>query len=111
MQSPHLDRDWLHQKYIVEQLSTYEIGRLVSRDPKNIYQKLRDFEIPTRPRGLNLKGSDCYGKRMASGEVPNTFQGKTHSPETRKRLSEKASIPKPYLRGERNGMSGRTVKS
>jgi 5-methylcytosine-specific restriction protein A len=102
--SLHLNRDWLYQKYIVEQLSTYDIGKIVSRDPKRVYEKLRDFEIPTRPRGLNLKGDDCYGKRIASGEVPNSFQGKNHTKETRQRLSEKASVPKPYLRGKGNGM-------
>lgn len=98
--SPHLDKDWLYQKYIVERLSTYEIGRLVNRDPKRIYEKLIDFGIQTRPRGLNLKGKDHWTQKG----IPNAFLGKHHSAETRKILSEKASIPKPWLRGSRNGM-------
>lgn len=108
MNSPHLDKDWLYQKYITEGLSTYQIGAIVGRDPKRVYEKLKDFDIPTRPRGLNLKGSDCYMKSYkANGKEP-TFTGKKHSAETRKIQSQKASRPKPHLRGKRNGMSGRT---
>lgn len=102
---PHLDPVWLRQKYIDEGLSTYDIGKLVNRDPKRVYEKLRDFGIPTRPRGLNLKGEDCY---MKHPDNVNPFQGKRHSDETRARLSEAASHPKPHLRGERNGMHART---
>jgi hypothetical protein len=110
MRSPHLDKDWLYQKYITENLSTYQIGAIVNRDPKRIYEKLKDFGIPTRPRGENLKkgvNSACY---MLSNNT-NPFAGKSHSEQTRKALSEKASRPKPYLRGKRNGMSGRTGTS
>lgn len=38
----------------------------------------------------------------------NPFYGRRHSTQTRAVLSEKASVPKPWLRGERNGMAGRT---
>jgi hypothetical protein len=106
--SPHLERDWLYQKYVVENLSTYDIGKLVSRDPKRVYEKLIDFGIPTRPRGHNLANGDSY---MSQPNAVNPFQGKTHSEETRKTLSEKASIKKPWLRGKANGMSGRTGES
>ncbi|HDZ25292.1 MAG TPA: hypothetical protein ENH65_02135 [Candidatus Aminicenantes bacterium] len=37
----------------------------------------------------------------------NPFYGKHHSPETRRMLSKKASIPKPWIRGEKNGMYNR----
>ena len=39
-QSLHLDKDWLYQKYVVEGLSTYDIGKIVGRNPKNVYNKL-----------------------------------------------------------------------
>lgn len=48
---------------------------------------------------------NCYMKQP--GAI-NPFKGLRHTEETRKILSEKASIPKPYLRGSGNGMSGRT---
>jgi len=104
VKSKHLDADWLRKKYVVEGLSTYDIGKLVGRDPKRIHDKLRDFGIPTRPRGMNLKGEDNY---MSRPGVKNPFAGKKHSKATREVLRKKASVPKPYLRGRGNGMSGR----
>lgn len=58
-------------------------------------------------RGHNLKGDDNY---MATAIV-NPFHGRRHSLKTKAILSEKASIPKPWLRGAGNGMSGRTGAS
>lgn len=104
MKSPHLDRDWLTQKYLVEKLSTYDIAAIVGRDPKRIYEKLRDFNIPTRPRGENLRGDDNF---MKSSPV-HPMLGKRMSPEARAKLSIATSVPKPYLRGKNNGMFGRT---
>lgn len=43
-----VSRDWLHQKYVVEGLGTVQIGRLVDRHPKRVYEWLIDFGIPTR---------------------------------------------------------------
>lgn len=108
MRSLHLDRDWLYLKYVTEGLSTYQIGKIVERNPKNVYQKLVDFGIPTRPRGLNLKNGDCY---MMQENVVNPFSGRQHTEETKRILSKKASCEKPHLRGKRNGMSGRTGES
>lgn len=105
VKSPHLDPVWLRQKYESEGLSTYEIGALVGRDPKRIYEKLIDFGIPTRPRGRNLSGRDNFWR--TPGAV-NPFAGRSHSDATKAVLSAKASVEKPYLRGAANGMSGRT---
>lgn len=105
--SNHLNKDWLYQKYVIEGLSTYDIGKIVQRDPKRVYEKLKDFGIKTRPRGENLKGDDNYMKTAEE----NPFKGKTHSKKTRKILSDKAKGPKPHLQGANNGMFGRTGKS
>jgi hypothetical protein len=43
--------------------------------------------------------------------VENWWQGRRHSDEARAKIAEKASRPKPWLRGERNGMHGRTGAS
>lgn len=107
MKPLHLDRDWLNLKYTVEKLSTYDIAKIVGRDPKRIYQKLKDFGIITRPRGHNLSGQDNF-MSMNPGATP--FKGKKHTDSTKRILSVKASKPKPYLRGKKNGMSGRTGK-
>ena len=103
--SPHLDPEWLRQKYVVEGLSTYDIGALVGRDPKCVYTKLKDFGIPTRPRGHNLHGED--NSWSAPDYVPH-WLGRSHTEESRAKISKAASVPKPWLRGSRNGMFGRT---
>jgi hypothetical protein len=99
--APHLDPTWLRQKYEVEGLSTYDIGRLVGRDPKRIYQKLRDFGIPTRPRGHNVRSGDDR-----PWEASGWTTGSTHTAESRAKISVGASRPRPWLRGEANGMFG-----
>lgn len=43
--------------------------------------------------------------------VQNWWTGRRHTDEARATISEKASRPKPWLRGERNGMAGRTGAS
>jgi hypothetical protein len=101
--SPHLDPEWLRRKYVEEGLSTYDIARLVGRDPKRIYEKLRDFGIPTRPRGHNLHGQD---NGWAQEGYLNPMAGQAHTPEARSRMSAAASRPRPWLRGEANGMFG-----
>lgn len=99
-----VDEAWLRQKYLVEGLSTYDIGKMVGRNPKQVFQWLKGYDIPTRPRGENLKGEDCY---MKQADAVNPFKGKRHTDETRAALAITASRPKPYLRGPKNGMYGK----
>lgn len=98
------NRDWLYQKYVVEKMSTYDIAKIVDRNPKRVYEWIVEYNIPTRPRGDNLHGAD---NSWNCENWVNPFSGKKHSEKTKKILSEKASVEKPYLRGERNGMFGR----
>jgi len=102
---PPLDPAWLRQKYLVEGLSTYDIAKMVGHDSTWVHRQLRASGIPTRPRGQNLRGQDNY---MSQPGVKNPFEGHRHTEETRAILSQKASVPKPYLRGARNGMSTMT---
>lgn len=48
-QKPY-DRDWLYQKYVVEGLSTYQIAKIVDRNPKQVYAWLKGYGIPIRER-------------------------------------------------------------
>ena len=106
---PHRDPVWLRQKYEVEGLSTYDIGRLVGRDPKGVYTQLKRFGIPTRPRGLNLKKvSDYGGDNYVLNGGANRWVGRKHSETSKALMSFKARGPRPWLCSDRNGMADRT---
>ncbi len=63
--SLHQNKEWLYQKYIVEELDCVQIGKIVSRDPGTIHYWMRKFDIPTRPRGhtwqTNLQQGQPFG--------------------------------------------------
>jgi hypothetical protein len=105
-QSPHLNRDWLYLKYTTEGLSTYEIAKIVNRNPKNIYQKLKDFKIPTRSRAETLKKNAWWKQGLPSKRI-----GQKHNDKTKEKIS-KTKTGKHYenLTGEKNGMFGKKGK-
>ena len=45
-----VSRDWLYQKYVTERLGTYQIAKLVGRNPKRVFEWLKGYGIPTRKR-------------------------------------------------------------
>lgn len=78
------DRDWLYQKYVVDGLSTYQIAKLVDRNPKQIYQWLKGYEIPTREREWDTTGHQPFHdkewlikeyveKKRSTGEIAAEF--------------------------------------
>lgn len=73
-------REWLYQKYIVERLDCVQIAAIVGRNPKQVWHWIRDYGIPTRPRGGNT--SPHAFKKGG----PNLFAGRRHSLETREKL-------------------------
>ena len=53
-------REWLEQKYIAEGLSTYQIGKIVGRNPKRVWEWLRGYSIPLRERAWDtVLDPDC----------------------------------------------------
>lgn len=72
-------REWLETKYVSEGLDCVQIAQLVSRDPKSVWNWLRDFGIPTRSRGSDPR------QQFAKG-APNAFAGRRHSAETREKM-------------------------
>lgn len=76
--------EWLRQKYLVDGLDCVQIAHLVKRDPKSVWNWMKDFGIPTRPRGQagNGKGNAWH----PSKGTPNPFLGKKHTPETMAKL-------------------------
>jgi len=99
MKSLHLDPVWLRQKYEEEGLSTYQIGAIVGRDPKNVYTKLVEFGIPRRSTFHKIV-------ELAASGAPRT-RGWKRTEEGRLQSVMAASRPQPKLRGEGNGMYGR----
>lgn len=48
-------REWLYEKYVNEGLGTVEIGKLVNRHPKRVYEWLIDLDIPIRKREWDIE--------------------------------------------------------
>ncbi len=71
-------REWLYEQYVTLGRDTSQIGKEVGRDAKSVWNWLKDFGIPTRPRG-------SYWQRRLTGGRPKGFR---HSQETRAKLSE-----------------------
>lgn len=87
-------KDWLYKKYIVEKLTANDIAKIVKRDPKSVWNWLKDFGIPTRRRGsyepnwfkkghklrVGMKASDetrekIRQARLREGRVPYLKNG------------------------------------
>lgn len=74
-------REWLVQKYTVEKLDCSKIAKLVDRNPKRVWEWLKNEEILTRPRGAATSGcSFKTGQRSA-------FAGMRHKAKTKRFLS------------------------
>lgn len=92
-----VDRDWLYEKYVVEGLDCTAIAKIVKRNSKRVWEWLRDYGIPTRPRGSVLAQrfqpghTNCVGRvlsvttrekirqaRIREGSVPYLKNGVHH---------------------------------
>jgi len=82
------NKDWLYQKYIVEQKSMKTIADEIGTFPNNIHEWLKKFGIPRREfnapiyrKGLPLKGKDNPnwrgGKYKKRGYWVNNVNGET----------------------------------
>lgn len=78
LQKP-VTKEWLYEHYVTKGLDCSEIGRMVSRDPKSVWNWLKGFGIPTRPRGSDKR------QQIKKGAV-SFFKGKKHSQETKDRI-------------------------
>lgn len=104
--SKPVTKEWLEQKYLIEGLGTYEIGKLVNRDPKRVYEWLIDFKIPTRDRSESIK---LMNKREDIRKMRSeSLTGREVTPKTREKISKaRSGKTYPNLSGEKNGMYGR----
>jgi len=87
------DPNWLHQKYINEQLDATDIANLVGCFNVSVLRALRKHGIPTRTRAecvtRKLQRPETRAKISAARRGKNNpFFGKHHTDETRKIMSE-----------------------
>lgn len=102
-----VNKEWLIQKYIIEELSTYDIAKIVKRNPKQVWHWLKGYGIKTRTTSEEIK-KNSYSIKMQNGEVPHPMKGKKHSEQTKSKMSaSKSNIPNLKIRGNKNGMYGR----
>jgi len=72
---------------------------------------VRNPDVRGRPRKYR-RGHSLRVDASAQAEAARrTWTGRHHTDETKAKLSTAASVPKPWLRGERNGMAGRTGRT
>lgn len=60
-------KEWLHQKYTVEKLDCVAIASIVDRDPKRVWEWLRDDGVDTRKRGMNERVQFKKGHQLGLG--------------------------------------------
>ncbi|RLG15242.1 hypothetical protein DRN69_03350 [Candidatus Pacearchaeota archaeon] len=89
----NLTKEFLRQKYCLEELSLSKIAKITGYNRETIRQKLKKFNIPRRTRSEALKGEKhyMYGKHLpeiTKKKISKANKGKHHSEVTKKKLSE-----------------------
>ena len=80
LQKP-ITKEELYNLYIEQGLSANKIAKIVHRDSKRVWEWLKEYDIPTRPRGTD------YGQQFHKGE-PSRFKGKHHSEEAKEKFRQ-----------------------
>ncbi len=102
-------KEWLYQKYIIEKMSTADIGKIVKRNPKQVYFWLKGFNIKLRTR---KEGTTIFNTKKSTRKLRSESGQRPMSEEQKKKLSDIAiGKPRPCVLGSKNGMYGRTGSS
>lgn len=75
------DKEWLVSEYCVNGKSANQIAREIGRDPKRVWEWIRDYGIETRPRGTD------YGQNFKAGHE-SPFKGRNHTDETKEKIRQ-----------------------
>lgn len=107
-----VDKEWLYKKYVVEELSANDIAKIVKRNPKRVWEWLRDYGIKTRPRGTGWENKPDFSFWKHGKSSP--FKGKKHTDafkeEQRKRRLKDGRVPyltkegTHYMRGRKGAL-------
>lgn len=76
-------REWLEEEYINKGRSANDIAREIGRDSKRVWEWIRDYGLPTRPRG------NCYDQGYKQGGK-GPMLGRNHSEKSKAIMSTKA---------------------
>lgn len=87
------DRDWLYQKYWIEELTTYQIANIVRCNRQTVLNALFSFNIPIRTRSERQRGgkrSEETKRKMSEAQKgeKNPNYGKHFSEEHKRKLRE-----------------------
>lgn len=74
-------KEWLESEYCEKGKSANQIAREIGRDPKRVWEWIRDYGIDTRPRGTD------YGHNFKKGQE-SPFKGMKHSLDTRQKIRQ-----------------------
>lgn len=98
-------KEWLEAEYLEKGKGANEIAKEIGRDPKRVWEWIRDYGIPTRPRG-----SDKNQQFKKGDESP--FKGRTHTREARERFRqlrlEDGRVP--YLKNGKHWLKHKNAK-
>lgn len=74
-------KEWLFTEYVIKKRTCNDIGKELGKDPKTIWQWLKNNGIPTRPRG-GESSSGSFKKGV------NLWLGKKHKQETKEKIRQ-----------------------
>lgn len=94
-------KDFLIDEYVNKRKSADQIAREIGRDPKRVWEWLRDYGIQKRPRGTD------YGNAFVKGQE-SAFKGMKHSQESKEKIRQKRLIDGrvPYLKDGKHWLAG-----
>lgn len=72
-------KEWLYSEYHEKKKTANQIAREIGRDPKRVWEWIRDYGMETRPRGNE------YGHRFQKGDI-SPFTGRKHTQETKDKI-------------------------
>ena len=74
-----LNKEELYELYVIQRKSANEIADMVKRNPKRVWEWLKEYNIETRPRGTD------YGQNFKKGDE-SKFKGHHHTMEIRNKI-------------------------
>jgi HNH endonuclease len=85
-------KEWLESQYITLGKTANQIAKEIGRDPKRVWEWIRNYGLETRSRGSYVSNQFQKGQESA-------FKGKSHSDESKQKFRE-FQLENSHLRGK-----------